>query len=202
MLVFDHVGLTTTEPQPDENWIEQSRCWVTNPRNHPEHIEFLRYARGHDGSRGRVETNPHVAFRVESLEPHIKGQEILIPPFVVADFVARRVHPQVRNGLRVHAVSERQLVRRLSARARQGRMSYQAIYAYAWDLAEVGASTALERFASLGLDTVTLAGQLPCRQVPAPAWKDGQGLFPAGRHRLFHARFEALRPDQAGVRIP
>ena len=44
MLVFDHVGLTTTEPQPDENWIEQSRCWVTNPRNHPEHIEFLRYA--------------------------------------------------------------------------------------------------------------------------------------------------------------
>jgi hypothetical protein len=33
MFVFDHVGLTTTEPQPDENWIEQSRCWVTNPRH-------------------------------------------------------------------------------------------------------------------------------------------------------------------------
>jgi hypothetical protein len=46
MFDFDHVGLTTTEPQPDENWIEQSRCWVTNPRNHPEHIEFLRYAPG------------------------------------------------------------------------------------------------------------------------------------------------------------
>jgi hypothetical protein len=24
MLVFDHVGLTTTDPQHDENWIEQS----------------------------------------------------------------------------------------------------------------------------------------------------------------------------------
>ena len=35
-----------------------------------------------------VRANPHVAFRVESLEPHMEGQEILIPPFVVGDFVA------------------------------------------------------------------------------------------------------------------
>jgi len=46
MFVFDHVGITTTVPQPDENWVEQSRVWVTNPRNHPEHIEFLRYEPG------------------------------------------------------------------------------------------------------------------------------------------------------------
>ena len=43
MFEFDHVGITTTVRQPDENWVEQSRVWVTNPRNHPEHIEFLRY---------------------------------------------------------------------------------------------------------------------------------------------------------------
>jgi hypothetical protein len=86
MLEFDHVGLTTTEPQPDENWVEQSRCWVTDPRKHPEHIEFLRYAPGTTVPEP-VRSNPHVAFRVEALEPHIEGQEILIPPFVVADFV-------------------------------------------------------------------------------------------------------------------
>ncbi len=86
MLEFDHVGLTTTEPQPDENWVEQSRCWVTDPRKHPEHIEFLRYAPGTIVPEP-VRANPHVAFRVEALEPHIEGQEILIPPFVVADFV-------------------------------------------------------------------------------------------------------------------
>jgi hypothetical protein len=86
MLVFDHVGLTTSEPQPDENWIEQSRCWVTNPRNHPEHIEFLRYAEGTTVPEA-VRANPHVEFRVGSLEPHMEGQEILIPPFVVANFV-------------------------------------------------------------------------------------------------------------------
>jgi hypothetical protein len=28
-----------------------------------------------------------VAFRVEAIEPHIKGQQIIISPFVVGDFV-------------------------------------------------------------------------------------------------------------------
>jgi len=72
MFVFDHVGLTTTEPQPGENWVEQSRCWVTSPRNHPEHIEFLRYAPDTTVPEA-VRANPHVAYRVESIEPHIKG---------------------------------------------------------------------------------------------------------------------------------
>ena len=35
-LVFDHVGITTTERQPNEDWIEASKIWVTNPRHHPE----------------------------------------------------------------------------------------------------------------------------------------------------------------------
>jgi hypothetical protein len=86
MFAFDHVGITTTLPQPDENWVEQSRVWVTNPRNHPEHIEFLRYAEG-TTVPDVVRNNPHIAFRVDDLAPHIEGQEILIPPFIVGDFL-------------------------------------------------------------------------------------------------------------------
>jgi hypothetical protein len=86
MFVFDHVGVTTTEPQAGENWVEQSRVWVTNPRNHPEHIEFLRYAAGTTVPEV-VRANPHVAYRVEAIEPQIEGQQVLIPPFVVGDFV-------------------------------------------------------------------------------------------------------------------
>ena len=85
-LIFDHVGLTAYEPQPNEDWIEQSRCWVTNPRNHPEHIEFLRYEPD-STVPDLVKNNPHVAFRVTDLAPHIQGQQIIIPPFVVAGFV-------------------------------------------------------------------------------------------------------------------
>ena len=85
-LVFDHVGITTTEPQPEEDWIEASKLWVTNPRKHPESIEFLRY-REDSTVPGPVRDNPHIAFRVKELAPHLRGVEILIPPFVVGDFV-------------------------------------------------------------------------------------------------------------------
>ncbi len=86
MYLFDHVGITTTARQPDENWVEQSRVWVTNPRNHPEHIEFLRYEPGSTVPRLIID-NPHIAYRVASLEPHMKGLEIIIAPFVVGDFL-------------------------------------------------------------------------------------------------------------------
>lgn len=88
MFEFDHVGLTTTDKQPQEDWVEQSRVWVTNPRHHPEHIEFLRYEPDSTVPEF-VKRNPHVAFRVEALEPHLKapGVEIIIPPFVVGDFL-------------------------------------------------------------------------------------------------------------------
>jgi hypothetical protein len=88
MLVFDHVGITATVKQPNENWVEQSRVWVTNPHEHPEHIEFLRYEPDSSVPEA-IKSNPHIAFRVDALEPHLKapGVEIIIPPFVVGDFL-------------------------------------------------------------------------------------------------------------------
>ena len=85
-LVIDHVGLRAYEPQPGENWIEQSRCWVTSPRDHPESIEFLRYEPD-STVPDLVKDNPHFAYRVDDIAPHIKGQQIIIPPFIVAGFV-------------------------------------------------------------------------------------------------------------------
>lgn len=78
MFVFDHVGITTTEKQPDENWVEQSRLWVTNPRHHPEHIEFLRYAPDSQVPEF-VRNNPHVAYRVKEIEPLLKDAEVFRP---------------------------------------------------------------------------------------------------------------------------
>ena len=57
-------------------------------------------------------------------------------------------------------------------------MSYKAIYAYAWDLAESGASGAVDRFASLGLDTVTLAGSYHAGKFLRPHGKAGKVYFP------------------------
>jgi hypothetical protein len=84
--VFDHVGITTTEQQPQEDWVEASKIWVTNPRNHPEHIEFLRY-REDSTVPAAVRNNPHIAYSVKELGPYLDGCEILIPPFIVGDFL-------------------------------------------------------------------------------------------------------------------
>lgn len=39
-------------------------------------------------------------------------------------------------------------------------MSYKAIYAYAWDIADIGVAAAIDQFKSLGLNTVSMAGEL------------------------------------------
>jgi len=57
-------------------------------------------------------------------------------------------------------------------------MGYRAIYAYAWDLAEVGAPDALERFQALGLDTVTVAGSYHAGKFLRPHGKAGKVYFP------------------------
>jgi hypothetical protein len=57
-------------------------------------------------------------------------------------------------------------------------MSYKAIYAYPWDLAEIGASSALKRFASLGLDTVTVTGSYHAGKFLRPHGKTGKVYFP------------------------
>ncbi|WEJ57011.1 hypothetical protein [Devosia sp. FJ2-5-3] len=87
MFEFDHVGITTTVKQPQEDWVEQSRLWVTNPRNHPEHIEFLRYEPD-SPTPDLVKNNPHVAYRIDDMQARLaEVDEVLIPPFIVGDFL-------------------------------------------------------------------------------------------------------------------
>ncbi len=40
---FDHVGMPTEEKKSNENWVEATRVWVTNPKEHPFSVEWLRY---------------------------------------------------------------------------------------------------------------------------------------------------------------
>ncbi len=69
-------------------------------------------------------------------------------------------------------------------------MTYRAIYAYAWDIAERGVAESVAEIAGLGLNTVTLAA----------AYHAGKFLRPRGRHKVFfpedgtaYFRFDATR---------
>jgi hypothetical protein len=32
---FDHIGLPTVDKKDSESWVEKTRVWVTNPKEHP-----------------------------------------------------------------------------------------------------------------------------------------------------------------------
>ena len=44
MKEFDHIGIVTSEPHEGESWVEFSKVWATNPRLHPQRIEYIRPA--------------------------------------------------------------------------------------------------------------------------------------------------------------
>jgi hypothetical protein len=56
-------------------------------------------------------------------------------------------------------------------------MSYRAIYAYAWDIAEVGTAAFADEVRGLGLDTVTLAGSYHAGKFLRPHGKSGKVHF-------------------------
>lgn len=80
MRIFDHVGVPTGERQPEEMYVPATKVWVTDPARHPHRIEFLRYE-ADSPVRGPVRDLPHMAFRVDRLDPYMEGKEILLGPF-------------------------------------------------------------------------------------------------------------------------
>lgn len=80
MRIFDHVGIPTGEAQPREMWVEATRVWVTDPSEHPNRIEYLRYEPD-SPVKGPVRDLPHMAFQVDNLEAAMEGAEVLLGPF-------------------------------------------------------------------------------------------------------------------------
>jgi hypothetical protein len=88
---FDHVGIITNEPHENESWVEFSRVWVTNPRLHPNRIEYIRPAEPPQIDPDNIGlwklwNLPHVAYRVDSLQEVMAGEEIIFGPFEPGDF--------------------------------------------------------------------------------------------------------------------
>ena len=88
---FDHIGIVSDEPHPGESWVEFSQVWVTNPRCHPQRIEYIRPKEWPRISPEQVGLWklwhwPHVAYRVDDLQAAIAGEELILGPFAPADF--------------------------------------------------------------------------------------------------------------------
>ncbi|MBM3679862.1 MAG: hypothetical protein FJW81_00740 [Actinobacteria bacterium] len=95
---FDHIGVITEEERPRETWVEATRVWVTNPRDHSHNVEFLRF-RNDSEVTGPLRTAPHVAYRTTDLDASIAGHEVLLEPFVVGEGFARVAFVLVDGGV-------------------------------------------------------------------------------------------------------
>ncbi|MBV9907467.1 MAG: hypothetical protein JOY52_07875, partial [Hyphomicrobiales bacterium] len=76
-------------------------------------------------------------------------------------------------------------------------MNYKAIYAYAWDVAEIGVGAAVDRFLGLGLDTVTIVGSYHAGKFLRPHGKSGKVYFPEDGTVYFKpdlSRYGAIKP--------
>jgi len=79
---FDHVGIVTTEKKPGEMYIAPTKVWVTDFKNHPFHVEWLRFEPDTPVT-GPVREGPHVAYRVDDIATASNGMKVLLEPFDV-----------------------------------------------------------------------------------------------------------------------
>jgi len=80
MRQFHHVGVITTEVQPAEIYVPETKVYVTNPNEHPHRIEYLRFEPDSPVT-GPVRELPHIAFKVDNLQDEIRGEKVLLGPF-------------------------------------------------------------------------------------------------------------------------
>ncbi len=76
-------------------------------------------------------------------------------------------------------------------------MSYRAIYAYPWDLADEGVADVIGTVGALGIDTITVAGSYHAGKFLQPHGRSGKVSFPEDGTVYFRAdlsRYGAIRP--------
>ncbi len=76
-------------------------------------------------------------------------------------------------------------------------MSYRAIYAYAWDIAEVGVAPFVAEVKALGLNTVTFAGSYHAGKFIRPKGRSGKVYFPEDGTAYFRtdqSRYGKIKP--------
>ncbi|MCT4563183.1 MAG: hypothetical protein N4A68_02480 [Maledivibacter sp.] len=80
MAEFMHVGVPTKNKQSNETYLDDLKVYITDPEEHELKFEYLRYEK--DSPLPEImQNNPHVAFKVDSIDEMAKDAEIIVDPF-------------------------------------------------------------------------------------------------------------------------
>jgi hypothetical protein len=78
-LLYHHIGIPTTKPLPEEDYIEQYKLYASGYLQSPFGVEWMKFDPDCDLPE-LVKTVPHVAFVVDDIKAAIAGKEVLIKP--------------------------------------------------------------------------------------------------------------------------
>lgn len=82
---FVHIGVPTTEVQPDEIYAEGMKVHITDPEKHEYKFEYLRFDPD-TWLPEAMQKNPHIAIKIDDIEKELaKCQEVLVEPVKAGD---------------------------------------------------------------------------------------------------------------------
>lgn len=80
MRTLHHFGIPTTDRHDGETYLADAKLYITDASRSPNKIEWLRFEPDSPMPK-MLQTTPHIAYRVESLDAAMKGTEVLLEPF-------------------------------------------------------------------------------------------------------------------------
>jgi hypothetical protein len=80
MRTLHHIGVPIRVVQPEENYVDGLKVYLTDISKSPNRIEFLRFVEGSPLPEV-IQTTTHIAYEVPDLDEALKGQKVLVEPF-------------------------------------------------------------------------------------------------------------------------
>lgn len=77
---FDHVGIPVGEKREGMRYLESTGSWLTSPAAHPYRAQFLYFEDGSPAPE-RIQTEPHIAYRVDDLDEALRGTRLVGGPY-------------------------------------------------------------------------------------------------------------------------
>ncbi|NMS90098.1 hypothetical protein HGQ85_09145 [Clostridioides difficile] len=81
---FVHIGVVTDKPQEHEEFNEELKVYITDPKYTEFKYEYLRFVEGSPLPE-IMQKNPHVAYKVKNMDKYLSENEVIVEPFNVGD---------------------------------------------------------------------------------------------------------------------
>lgn len=72
-----HVGIPVTNKKEGMEYVEGMKLWMSNPDDYDLKIEYLKFEEGTPFPE-IIHKNPHVAYKVDKLEPYLEDADQVI----------------------------------------------------------------------------------------------------------------------------